>query len=161
MMSRLLILLLCLLAPHTLFAVELAEVDQFLASRQVVAQIYFDKTVAELSPESRLQIDSRVTELLQYKDQQMIIRVEGFSSPDGEDLHNLNLSMQRAMAVEGYLLNRHKLHTYVFMTGFGEKQATDGKVDRMRRVDISVYKINRAAEALFNETGKIERILLQ
>ena len=160
-MRRLFILLVCLLAPHSVAAVESADVDQFLASRQVVAQIFFARAETGLSSESRLQIDAKASELLQYKEQQMIIRVEGFSSPDGEDLHNLKLSMQRAMAVEGYLLSRHKLQTYVFMTGFGEKQATGDKLAMMRRVDITVYKKNRAAAALFDETGNIERILLQ
>ena len=160
-MVRVAYFLLCCLFPLVVCAASTGEIDEFLKSRQVVTQIFFDKRTAELSAEAKVQIDNIASELQGYQERKMLLRVEGYASPEGGDAQNLQLSLQRAMAVGNYLLSRHQLSVAVFLTGFGKNEKSAGKLSEMRRVDIALYRKNRAAEALFDNTGKIERFILQ
>lgn len=160
-MLRPLVCLCVLLMPMVCGAVSSIEIDQFLASRQVIAQIFFTNKNIELSSEAKRQLTAIVKDLQRYKEQEMLVRVEGFASHEGEAQYNLKLSLQRAMEVESYFLNKHNLSVSVFLTGFGEKGKTDGKLIDSRRVDIAIYEKNSAAGLLFEKNGKIERFILR
>lgn len=160
MMPVIIFLFTCLF-PLSVVAASTDEIDQFLSSRQVISQVFFSKQTTELSVEAKRQIDTIVSDLQSYQKQEMLVRVEGFSSTEGDDQYNFKLSLQRALAVEGYLLNKHNLNVSVFLTGFGEKKKSAGKQAMMRRVDIAVYKKNRAVETLFEKTEKVERFILK
>ncbi len=160
-MMPIIIFLLTCLFPLSVGAVSTDEIDQFLSSRQVISQVFFSKQTTELSIEAKKQIDTVVSDLQSYKKQQMLIRVEGFASTEGEDQYNFKLSLLRALAVGDYLIHKHNLSVSVFLTSFGEKKKSAGKLAMMRRVDIAVYKKNRAAEALFDQAGTVERFILR
>lgn len=113
-MVRLLLLLFCSFIPLSVFAAATSEIDKFLASRHLVTQVFFIKQTAELSDLSRQQLNGAASQLVDYAEQQMLIRVEGFASPDGEDQYNMQLSLQRALAVADYLLHTHNLRIPVF-----------------------------------------------
>ena len=147
MRTLLLFFYICLLIlPATAAATD--EIDEFLGSRQVISQIFFDKRAFELSVESRDQLDSAADKLRDLQSHGKLVRVEGFSSPDGDDKFNLKLSMQRALAVEKYLLQNHNLNSYVFLTGFGEKNTMDDTLEASRRVDVAIYTKNSATKTL-------------
>lgn len=160
-MVRVVFFLLCGLFPLVVSAASTGEIDEFLNSRQVVTQIFFAKRTAELSSQAKAQIDNIASELQGYQERKMLLRVEGYASPEGGDVQNFQLSLQRSLAVGNYLLSRHKLSVAVFLTGFGKNEKAAGKLSEMRRVDIAIYRKNSAAEALFDNTGKIERFILQ
>ncbi len=154
-------LLLIVLLPLSSAAAADADIETFLSSRRLVAQVFFAQRSAELSAASQHRLDVVVEKLRDYAKRQMLIRVEGYSSPKGNEHYNVNLSLQRALSVKDYLQVRHQLDAELFLTGFGEKHHSDGTLAEMRRVDIAVYKKNQAARALFEETGNIERFNLQ
>ena len=137
------------------------EIEQFLASRQVIGQIFFPCKVTTLSSQAESIIDQRVPELKALKRKGKLLRIEGFASADGNPRTNSQLSLERALAVKDYLKDRHQMKLEVFLTGFGESLSTDGKIGQERRVDIAVYELTPAAEMLFNESGQIERYPLQ
>lgn len=159
-MGRVLVFLLCSLLILSDTAGATAEIDQFLASRQLVAQIFFAHQSTQLSVTAMQQLDRIASELHKYNMQKMLIRAEGFASPDGDNDHNLNLSLQRALAVTDYLLRHQNLQLPVFLTGFGETRLDTENESALRRVDIAVYTSNRAAEILFDTNGKSERFIL-
>jgi outer membrane protein OmpA-like peptidoglycan-associated protein len=132
------------------------EIDKFLASRLVVGQIYFAKQSSSLTPENQDILAALVADLKRANQQGRLIRVEGFASRDGHEDLNLEISMKRAIAVKR-LLERHGLAVELFLTGFGEKLNSTGKLSENRRVDIATYKNNRAATELFKKTGHVER----
>lgn len=158
---RWLILITVFLFPFSCLAETRSEIDRFLESREVVEQVFFQKRQITLSTEARTKLDSLVTELLNYQNQGKLVRVEGFSSPEGDEKLNLSLSLQRAMTVKDYLHGQHDISVDVFLTGYGEKKLSGGKLSQERRVDITVYNKNSAAAALFDESGAIERYDLQ
>jgi len=160
-MARLLLVLLCSLLPFSILAASPDGIHQFLNSRQVVTQVFFAKQTVDLSASVKQQLNRVANDLATYEKQQMLIRVEGFASSEGNDHYNLNLSLRRAMAVAEYLQQRHKLGVSVFLTGFGERGPAADKLTEMRRVDIAVYKKNPASKAFFDDQGKVERVILR
>ncbi len=160
-MARLLIFLLCSFFPCTVVAASADDIQLFLTSRHVVAQVFFSNQTTELSDSFKQQLNRVASELAGYEKQQLLIRVEGFASSDGEAQYNLNLSLQRALSVANYLQHKHNLGVSVFLTGFGERGLVADKLSEKRRVDIAVYKKNPAVKALFDGQGNVERVILQ
>ena len=136
-------------------------IERFLESRQVVGQVFFAYQASALTAVARQHLDELAAKLDNHRQQGRLVRIEGFASTDGLPRHNSRLSVQRALAVKDYLLDRHRLQIDVFLTGFGEKHATDGRLASERRVDIAVYELTPGAKTLFEDTGQIERYPLQ
>lgn len=136
------------------------EVEQFLASRSVVGQVYFAKRTSDLSAEGKKLLDALVPELVTHQKSGRLIRIEGFASRDGRASTNMDLSMRRALAVKSFL-QRHNLTVELFLTGFGEKESITGKLSEQRRVDIAVYERTRAAAELFKKSGSVERFIIR
>lgn len=136
------------------------DIDQFLGSRSVAGKIYFLKGSSQLSNDHKQALDKVIRTLKENHEAGQLIRVEGFSSPDGDKSFNYNLSMQRATVVQEYLQMR-KLPTMLFLTGHGEKNDSTVKLSELRRVDIVIYQENRAVKQLFQNSGQIERFVIQ
>ncbi len=160
-MRTFLLLSLMIFCPLLLKAEQSLEINRFLASREVVGEVFFAYKTTELSTAAKQNIDKFVGVLLNYQQQGRLLRIEGFASPEGSKQSNSKLSLERALAVKDYLAEQHKLQVDVFLTGFGETEPAAGTLTGSRRVDIAVYEMTPAAKALFEETGQIERYDLQ
>ncbi len=157
-MLRLGLILFLLLFPFAVSADETEEqLKSFLQSRVVVDQVYFTTASNNLSLEAQQKLDSLVTKLGELSTKGYLLRVEGFASPEGSATRNVNLSMHRAMSVRNYLRDKHSLNLDLFLTGFGEYEGT-ANPEVARRVDIAVYQQPKAAIALFDDRGTVEKI---
>jgi len=157
-MLRAIILLFAILLPG--YWVGAGEIDTFLQSRQVAAQIYFAKGAWQLTRENQQSLQRVTEELLRERGAGRLIRVEGFASPEGAELQNYNLSLQRAGAVKDYL-QQQGVKTELFLSAYGENNFSTAKLSEQRRVDVAVYQTNRTVKQLFQKSGKVERFVIQ
>lgn len=148
---------LLLIAPCSVLT---GEIDQFLGSRSVVGQIFFSKGGSQLSIAQKQSLKDLSQRLQKQDSVDRLIRVEGFSSPDGAESLNYDLSMQRAINVQSFLKHQN-LPTELFLMGQGEKNASTAKLSEQRRVDIAIYQETRAVKQLFHGSGRIERFVIQ
>jgi outer membrane protein OmpA-like peptidoglycan-associated protein len=150
-----------LLIPLVVTADETEEqFRSFLQSREVIEQVYFETASQTLSKEAKKNLDSLAPKLKKFSDGNYLFRVEGFSSPEGETSRNVDLSLYRALSVRNYLKEIHELNIDVFLTGFGSKGPVKENEDA-RRVDIAVYLQPEAAEALFDNQGTVDKIVIK
>lgn len=156
-----LLIFLLVLLPFLSFADETEkQLISFLQSRKVIAQISFDAGSDQLSRQSRKKLDLLVPELTEVSTQSYLLRVEGFASQDGSASKNVNLSMKRAMKVLNYFQDEHGLNLDLFLTGFGGDISAQNNKDA-RRVDIAIYQKAKAAMALFDDHGTVEKIVVK
>jgi len=162
MIKRLSLVLACLLLLPIISVADEAEeqLKSFLKSRTVIDQVYFNVASNSLSKSARSQLDNIVARLRTIGEQDKVLRIEGFASPEGDAAKNVNLSMYRAMAVRNYLRDKHDLHPDLFLTGYGGKQDAANPA-AARRVDIALYLPPKAATALFDEHGNVEKITVK
>lgn len=159
-MLRLLLTLFVLLLPFNAMADKTeTQLKAFLQSREVIDQVYFSAASAQLSVKARADLD-RLASKLHSVAPQHLLRVEGYASPEGSDAKNVELSMRRAITVRNYLRDRHGMNLDIFLTGFGGESAA-AKPRLERRVDIAVYQQPAAAQALFDDHGTVEKIVLK
>jgi len=136
------------------------QLKTFIQSRVVLGQVYFAPAAAQLSQKAVETLD-RIAPVLNEKNaDHLLFRVEGFSSPDGNSKDNVSLSMSRALSVRNYLSEKHQLNVEVFLTGFGPAD-TAVSHEESRRVDITMYNQPVAAQALFDDQGTVDRIVLK
>lgn len=153
-----LLLILCL--PLTCLAGSGSKVEQFLASRSVVGQVYFAKQDSHLDDVDKVKLATLAVALKKLPWRDKLLRVEGFASPEGGITLNVDLSMQRALAVKNFL-QQYDLPVELFLTGFGENPSTAAKLAEQRRVDIAAYEINRATAVLFQKADPVERFIIR
>ena len=82
-----------------------------------VLTIQFPFNSAEVPEQAQPQLDTLATKIFQQKG--YLVEIRGFSSSDGDGLHNLRLSQQRAEQVRRYLVERHRVSVRRFVTPFG------------------------------------------
>ena len=108
-------------------------------------KIQFDFNKATIKPES----DSLMQEIIKViKEAPHIkkIAIEGHTSSEGSDKHNLKLSDQRAKAVMDYLVKKGELPAAMFTAkGFGETkliadEATEEGRELNRRVEFNIIE---------------------
>ena len=93
--------------------------------------ITFKSGAAALAPESAAPLDELATDLSACPD--AVVHVEGHTDADGDDAQNLALSVSRAEAVVGALIERGIAPTRLYAVGFGEAKpiadntTSDGK----------------------------------
>lgn len=114
-------------------------VAEFLASRQVVATVYFAYGSSRLNAGDISKIEGALPELRDAIRNGKIVRVEGFSSPEGKRTNNLRLSLDRAGKVAAYL-NSKGLPAEVKVTGFGNLNVKQSRSALERRVEIAAYR---------------------
>lgn len=137
---RLLFILLMVLGlgmPPVLCADD-AGFDAFIKSREVVATIFFRANSEELAKEDLERIAATVNQLRDLQKKGRMIRVEGFSSPEGDQEVNFQLSFFRARTVAD-LIEEKGLPAEVTLTGYGDLRATSNDPNKERRVEIASY----------------------
>lgn len=108
-------------------------------------KIQFDFDKATIRPES----DSLMQEIIKVIKENAHIKkiaIEGHTSSEGSDRHNLKLSDQRAKAVMGYLVKQGELPATMFTAkGFGETkligdESTAEGLEKNRRVEFNIVE---------------------
>ena len=124
-------------------------------------KIQFDFNKATIRPES----DSLMQEIIKViKDHPHIkkIAIEGHTSSEGSDKHNMKLSDKRAKAVMDYLVTKGGLDKAMFTAkGFGESkqisdESTEEGKEKNRRVEFNITEqdITRKKVAIDPESGE-------
>jgi len=103
-------------------------VDNFLEHRNVLLSVEFSPASLKLSDESKRALDRIVSDIKALLKDHMIVRIEGYASPQGKEDNNLVLSMQRAMAVQDYLRERYGLEIDLFFNGSGSRAPSEAMV---------------------------------
>ena len=120
-------------------------------------KIQFDLDKATIKPES----DSLLQEIIKViKENPHIkkIAIEGHTSSEGSDRHNLKLSDQRAKAVMDYMINKGGLAKEMFTAkGFGETkliadESTEEGKEKNRRVEFNITEQDVTRKRMFLET---------
>lgn len=112
--------------------------DAFIKSREVVATLYFNANAEELSKAEQGRLIATIQQLRQAQKNGRMIRVEGYSSKEGNQEKNFILSFFRARAVAD-IIESNGLPSEVSLTGFGDLRADSNDHAKERRVEIASY----------------------
>lgn len=128
-------------------------VADFISSRQIICTVQFELGSSNLSDSAKATLNGVAASLDKINKNEAVVRIEGFSSPDGTELANLNLSMSRAQVVENYLREKYSLPMDRYLIGRGVNPDSGLSKDKQRRVEIAVY------DNLLNiETSKVDTV---
>lgn len=116
------------------------DTEAFLANRQLVGVVTFSPGSASLGAAAKNEIARIVSRLRKLDAQKVIVRVEGFASPDGADSVNVPISMLRAKAVVDYMRSRKEVTPDLYITGFGASEGGQISADRRCRVEVALYE---------------------
>lgn len=117
---------------------EATDFDSFMKSREVVATLYFQASAEELSKAETEKLSGVIKQLRKTQENGRMIRVEGFSSPEGDQEKNFILSFFRARIVADFI-EAKGLPSEVTLTGYGDLKASSNDPSRERRVEIASY----------------------
>jgi len=131
------LVLTCLNVPSTFCADEMG-FDSFIKSREVVATLYFQENSEDLAKGEHDHILETISQLRKLQNDGRMIRVEGFSSPEGDKETNFILSFFRARAVAD-IIEAKGLPAVVTLTGYGDLRAISDDPNKERRVEIASY----------------------
>lgn len=147
-MQCLVVLVLLILIPLQSLANEALpeDVAKFLDSRKSLASIQFAPGSAELSNEGRAALDSIIEQLKSTSPEKYIVRVEGFTSPDGGRTKNFRLSVKRARVVDAYLQSFGNLPSNLTLMGMGADVWSKLDPSKQRRVEVALYENRFASE---------------
>ena len=112
--------------------------DTFVKSREIVATLYFDLDAETLSTAERKRLVSTIQQLRDAQKNDRMIRVEGFSSPEGDQEKNFILSFFRARSVAD-IIEAEGLESEISLTGYGDLRASSNDHATERRVEIVSY----------------------
>lgn len=112
--------------------------DAFVKSREVVETLYFKANADELSKTDKERLASTAQQLRQLQNKGRLIRVEGFSSNEGDQEQNFILSFFRARSVAD-IIESMGLSTEVTLTGYGDLRADSDDHAKERRVEVVSY----------------------
>ncbi|GEM_PF-2939009 len=116
-----------------------SDFDTFIKSREVVATLYFQSNDENLSNNERKHLFDTVSKLRELQKNGRMIRVEGFSSQEGDQERNFILSFFRARSVAD-LIEGKGLPAEVTLTGYGDMRASSNDPSKDRRVEIASYR---------------------
>jgi len=133
----------------------------FLQSKRILAQLYFQPSSAQLSATAKEKIAQTIKVIKKSNGQETFFRIEGFSSMDGDKLDNINLSTQRALTVKSFIDEHFNLSVDLYLTTFGAVKDVQGDGALARRVDIVSYKTMAPEISLFENSEPVERIILK
>jgi len=129
----------CFIGPPDVCADDTA-FDSFIGSREIVATIFFQANSEELGKKEHERISTTVSRLRKLQTDGRLIRVEGFSSPEGDREVNFRLSFFRARTVAD-IIKEHGLPAEVTLTGYGDLRSESNDPAKERRVEIASYAI--------------------
>jgi outer membrane protein OmpA-like peptidoglycan-associated protein len=89
----------------------------------ILKNIFFDVDKYELLPESNTELKKLVSLLMDNQD--LLIEIRGHTDNTGEKYHNEELSLHRAEAVAGYLINNGILQKRITVKGFASESPID------------------------------------
>ena len=112
--------------------------DEFIKSREIVTTIYFQSNHEDLSDSERKRVSETINKLRELQKNGRMIRVEGFSSPEGDQEKNFHLSFFRARYV-AELIEAKGMPAEVALTGYGDLLASSDDPKKERRVEIASY----------------------
>jgi hypothetical protein len=112
--------------------------EAFVKSREVVETLYFKINADELSKSDKDRLASTAQQLRQLQNNGRLIRVEGFSSNEGDQEKNFILSFFRARSVAD-IIESMGLSAEVALTGYGDLRADSDNHAKERRVEIVSY----------------------
>ena len=137
---RILVVVMALLCLGSLpaFSKGTTSFDDFIESREVVATLYFQPNNDNLTKSEQARLSSTIDKLRELQKNGRMIRVEGFSSPEGDQENNFRLSFFRARAVAD-LIEAKGLPAEVTLTGYGDLKANSSDHSKERRVEIASY----------------------
>ena len=116
-----------------------ADIDTLLGSREVVCTIEFAAGSTSLSAEAEAILDSVASRIKATDLNTKMIRIEGFSSPEGDKTKNFRLSIDRARAVERFLRVNHGVSLEHYISGFGSSAPEGVSASGKRSVQIAIY----------------------
>ncbi len=120
------------------FSAGSADFDSFIKSREVVATLYFQANSEDLLKGERERITAAISQLRDLQKDGRMIRVEGFSSAEGDEEVNFRLSFFRARAVAD-VIEAKGMPSEIALTGYGDLRATSDDPVKERRVEIASY----------------------
>ena len=117
-----------------------AQITRFLASRKVLASVYFRPGSRSLDLAARSALDQLVPRLTKIDLKKTLVRIEGFAATP-EKKAALTLSVARAEEVENYLRDRNPITHHFYLIGFGPGSALGNRTPqgKKNRVDIALY----------------------
>lgn len=130
------LLIMFVVAP--VFGMSDTSYEQFIKSREVVTTLYFQPNSESLTSAERKRVAESIDKLRDLQQNGRVIRVEGFSSPEGDQEKNFILSFFRARSVAD-LIEKKGLPAEVTLTGYGDLRAGSKKLEKERRVEIASY----------------------
>lgn len=142
-----------LLIPRSRSAFRYGGGTPVFASRTIL----FEKDKANLLPAAYATLDEAVKALKDNRLGSAKIRIDGHTSTEGTDEHNMDLSRRRAEAVRSYLVSKGVPEEKFEIRAFGEERPfqnfvpddTDDKKSMLRRVEFeNVGKIVGTAKAI-------------
>ncbi|MCK4508573.1 MAG: OmpA family protein [Desulfuromonadales bacterium] len=131
------VVLMCVSSPLA-FGKSGASFDEFVKSREIVTTLYFQSNNEDLSSSERKRLSGTIDKLRELQKNGRMIRVEGFSSPEGDQEQNFHLSFFRARSV-AVLIEANGLPAEVTLTGYGDLLASSNDPKKERRVEIASY----------------------
>lgn len=116
-----------------------AEIEKFLGDKEIICKIDFAVNSSELSTEAQKALSGVAARIKAVDLDKKMIRIEGFSSPDGNKLLNFRLSIDRARAVERFLRTKHGVSLEHYISGFGPTVQEGVPAAGTRSVQIVIY----------------------
>ncbi|MDH3997892.1 MAG: OmpA family protein [Desulfuromonadales bacterium] len=113
--------------------------ETFLQSREVLATIYFPMNSAVLDKDRHDQISKVMSQVRKLQTDGHLIRVEGYSSPEGDVTENMVLSMYRARTI-AEIISAKGCEAEIAMTGYGDLLSQSNDPAKERRVEIASYQ---------------------
>jgi hypothetical protein len=129
--------LICI-SSSSAFSKSEADFDAFIKSREVITTLYFQFNDEALGTSERKRLLGAISKLRELQENGHLIRVEGFSSPEGDPEKNFHLSFFRARTVAD-LIESKGFPAEVTLTGYGDLRAGSGDPKKERRVEIASY----------------------
>ena len=115
-----------------------ANFDAFIKSREVITTLYFQFNDEALGKSERKRLLDAISKLRELQENGHLIRIEGFSSSEGDPEKNFHLSFFRARTVAD-LIESKGFPAEVTLTGYGDLRAGSGDPKTERRVEIASY----------------------
>ncbi|WP_127120530.1 OmpA family protein [Chryseotalea sanaruensis] len=107
--------------------------------------LMFDFDSYNLTSGTKENLNDLAKTLTKYDDTDVLI--EGHTDKKGSDEYNMNLSEQRARAVEAYLASQQVSAGRITTKGYGETQSISENDQTNRRVEVAIYANNKMKRA--------------
>jgi hypothetical protein len=125
-------------AASPVSASKATDFNTFVKSREIIATLYFDVDAEDLSTVERKRVANTIQQLRSAQKNGRMIRVEGFSSTEGDQEMNFILSFFRARSVAD-IIKAEGLDSEISLTGYGDLRADTKDHAKERRVEIASY----------------------